>query len=427
MTPSLEEIIERVRQSPSLVAVDDYEIAIQRVTSHASHFENGVDCATRESSHVWMSLRVIHRKQPGKAAMFVSSPAEASTLVALALEASKSTTADPWFRFPLWRPGLGGTLPGARPRSPLPKATELSRPTGIDADEIYEITSIETKLARKLERSALSFETEEHSVRLQVAFASESGPVLLRDFRAAGLPLDNRGEWLANLIAQGVEQARARPWKLERPQNVLFRPGAVVAVLRAIAPHFFADEPGRADTASRARSFPDPLTIVDDGAPRAGTLVAPFDLEGTPSQRTSLIEKGVVTGLLFDTYHATRENRLSTGNWRRPVDSPYPRIGVTQLLLEPRATSLESLVADLGEGVVLESIDPAVVTGGWISGLGRGWHVSSGRPLAPVFGVPVDWAAADALRSIVSIGNDLDYFGSFAAPSILCRNLPKGS
>lgn len=430
MTAFLEDIVERVKQSPSLVVVDDYELAIEKVASQAVHFESGIRAASRESSHVWMSLRVIHRKQPGKAILFASSPADAAMLISLALESSKSTMPDPWFRFPIWRSGGSSVVPReVRSRSSLPSASATDCASGFDVDEIYEVAAIETRLVRKHERSAFSHEREEHSARLQVSFPSGGGFASLRDFRAQGVPLESGRKWLAQLVAQSLEQSRAVVWNGAPPGQALLRPSVVASLLRAVAPTFFADalEGGKGRSLSRSRIFPEVVTLVDDGCLRGGVHFTPFDLEGTSSQRTALIEKGCVTGALFDTYHATRENRLSTGNWRRPVDSPYPRIGVTQLILEPQAESVEGMVRELGTGVVIESLDPVAVESGRIVGLGRGWRVDSGCPVAPVSSIPVDWAAQDVLRSITCVGNDLNYFGCYGAPSILCRNLPKGS
>lgn len=59
------------------------------------------------------------------------------------------------------------------------------------------------------------------------------------------------------------------------------------------------------------------VSIVDDGTLPEGIGTSKFDDEGVPKQKTSIIEKGTLTNILYDNYTAKHEKRGSTGNASR--------------------------------------------------------------------------------------------------------------
>src|SRR5262249_52239050 len=70
------------------------------------------------------------------------------------------------------------------------------------------------------------------------------------------------------------------------------------------------------------RIGPDSVTVVDDGTLSEGLGSKPFDGEGLPTRRTVVVDRGVLTNYLFDTYSARKLNSRSTGNASRSVGSP---------------------------------------------------------------------------------------------------------
>ena len=60
----------------------------------------------------------------------------------------------------------------------------------------------------------------------------------------------------------------------------------------------------------------------------------PYDDEGTASQRTLLVEDGILVGYLYDRLNAMRMNAVSTGNGRRESyrHKPIPRMSNTMIL-----------------------------------------------------------------------------------------------
>jgi hypothetical protein len=66
------------------------------------------------------------------------------------------------------------------------------------------------------------------------------------------------------------------------------------------------------------------VTVYDDGTLPSALGSKPFDGEGLPTRRTPVIERGVLTNYLFDTYSARKMQSRSTGNAARSVaDSPH--------------------------------------------------------------------------------------------------------
>ena len=75
------------------------------------------------------------------------------------------------------------------------------------------------------------------------------------------------------------------------------------------------------------------ITVVDDGTLRGGFGTMPFDGEGLPARRTTIIEQGVLKNYLLNTYTARKLNMQSTGNASRGL-AGNPGIGAGNLFLE---------------------------------------------------------------------------------------------
>ncbi|HZJ09087.1 MAG TPA: TldD/PmbA family protein [Trueperaceae bacterium] len=78
----------------------------------------------------------------------------------------------------------------------------------------------------------------------------------------------------------------------------------------------------------------DSITLVDDALLEDGLASRPFDSEGTPSQRLTLIEDGVLRSFLHNTDTASRTGQSTTGHAKRSYSSTLA-VGPTNLLLLP--------------------------------------------------------------------------------------------
>ncbi len=146
-----------------------------------------------------------------------------------------------------------------------------------------------------------------------------------------------------------------------------FPPGRYVAVLEEVAVadllHFLASLGLSAQAVQEGRSFavgkmgqrvcgPN-LTLWDDAADPRG-LALPFDGEGVPAQRLSLIEGGILCGLAYDSRTAAKEGRASTGHAPSPIaEFPSSWPVPTHLFVAPGSTPRQELIAGVEKGVLV--------------------------------------------------------------------------
>jgi PmbA protein len=162
------------------------------------------------------------------------------------------------------------------------------------------------------------------------------------------------------------------------------------------------------------------VTLVDDGTYPSGVRTAPFDGEGVPTQRTVLIESGVLKDYLYDTYTAHREGKKSTGNAVRSSFKSTPTVGTSNFYLEPGPYSPAELVGSVEEGFyVLEVLGMHTanpISGDFSVGAVGVW-IERGVPARPVRGVVIAGNIKELLTSIDAVGNDLRFFGGRGAPT----------
>lgn len=98
----------------------------------------------------------------------------------------------------------------------------------------------------------------------------------------------------------------------------------------------------------------DVLTLVDEGQQIGSSGYCPFDDEGFPSQRTTLIEKGILKGRLHSQHTAAVFNEAPTGN-ARAINFEYePLVRMTNTVVEAGEESVESLLAPIKEGLFIK-------------------------------------------------------------------------
>lgn len=103
------------------------------------------------------------------------------------------------------------------------------------------------------------------------------------------------------------------------------------------------------------------LTISDNGLSDKGLLSSIVDDEGVPSQKTSILEKGVLRSYIFDSYNANQLEMQSTGNGIRRVarelagrfSSPAVCAGTT-MEVKPSSKSVDDIIGEIKRGVYVE-------------------------------------------------------------------------
>jgi PmbA protein len=166
------------------------------------------------------------------------------------------------------------------------------------------------------------------------------------------------------------------------------------------------------------------LTIVDDntmllrtGAGGFGT--SPFDGEGLPSQRTVVVEEGVLRSYLLNTYTARKLGLKSTHNASRGL-AGTPGIGCGNLYLEPGMLTADEIIRDIPAGLYVTGLmgfGTNIVTGDYSRGATGLW-IENGQLTHAVEEVTIAGNLAEMLMHVNAIGNDLDFRGAVASPTL---------
>jgi PmbA protein len=161
------------------------------------------------------------------------------------------------------------------------------------------------------------------------------------------------------------------------------------------------------------------ITIVDDGTVPGGFGSEPFDGEGVPTRRTVVIENGVFKSYLLNNYTAKKLGLKSTGNASRGL-AGTPGIGSGNFYLEKGERTPQQIIGDIKQGLyVFQFLGFGVnmVTGDFSRGVSGLW-IENGELTYPVEEVTVAGNLKDMLNNISEIGNDLEFRGSTASPTL---------
>ncbi len=166
------------------------------------------------------------------------------------------------------------------------------------------------------------------------------------------------------------------------------------------------------------------VTIVDDNTMLlpsgvGGFGTSPFDDEGLASQRTVVVENGMLRNYLLNTYTARKLGMKSTHNAARGL-AGAPGIGCGNLFLEPGALTPEEIIAEIPAGLYVTGLmgfGTNLVTGDYSRGATGLW-IENGQLTYAVEEVTIAGNLAEMLRNVTAIGNDLIFRGSVASPTL---------
>jgi TldD protein len=151
------------------------------------------------------------------------------------------------------------------------------------------------------------------------------------------------------------------------------------------------------------------LTAYDDGRMPGEWGSDAIDDEGTPTQRTRVIEDGRLVGFLYDRQSADRDHVASTGNGRRENFRHLPIPRMTNTYIAPGEADPEAIIGEVEKGFYAVSfaggqVDPA--TGDFVFGVNEGYLIEGGKVTRPCRGATLVGNCLDALAAIDAIGND---------------------
>jgi PmbA protein len=161
------------------------------------------------------------------------------------------------------------------------------------------------------------------------------------------------------------------------------------------------------------------MTVIDDGTIPGGFGTSPFDSEGLPSRRTVVIENGELKSYLLNCYTARKLGMKSTGNASRAL-AGTPGIGSGNFFLQPGTRTPKEIIGDIKEGLLVTEFlgfGVNLVTGDFSRGASGMW-IENGELAYPVEEITVAGNLKDMLNNIAEIGNDLEFRGSLACPTL---------
>lgn len=231
---------------------------------------------------------------------------------------------------------------------------------------------------------------------------------------------------VAKAAADAVERA-TRLLGATKPRSehltVVFEPRITAALLAILAGpldgesvlkgrSLFADRLGQAVASSA-------LTLVDDPTDAEAFGATPVDAEGLATRRNVLVDGGVLSQFLYATYAGRRAGVASTASAVRAGYKSPPGTGARALLAVPGTASPEEIYAEVGEGLLVQSVSGLhsgvnPVSGDFSVGA-EGIRIRRGSLAEPVREVNVASTLQRMLQDVVAVGSDLERLPGAAA------------
>jgi len=154
------------------------------------------------------------------------------------------------------------------------------------------------------------------------------------------------------------------------------------------------------------------ITVVDDPTLPQKRGAYAFDDEGVVSQRTLLVEKGILKSYLYDRLSAFKDSIPSTGNGRRESYQlkPIPRMSNTLIL--PGETKPEEIIRSVEKGLFVKKMGGGqvnTVNGDFVFEVSEGYLIEKGSIGEPVRGAMLIGNGPQVLKEIDMVGDDLGF------------------
>jgi len=154
------------------------------------------------------------------------------------------------------------------------------------------------------------------------------------------------------------------------------------------------------------------VTVVDDGTLPGRFGSFRFDDEGHPAQKTVLIDKGVLSGFMYDHITAVKDGAEPTGNGRRQSfqHRPIPRMSTTYLA--SGESSPAEIIRETKSGLLVRRMGGGQVNttnGDFVFDVPEGYLIEDGEVTAPVRGATLTGNGPDVLNQIDLVGSDFGF------------------
>jgi len=150
------------------------------------------------------------------------------------------------------------------------------------------------------------------------------------------------------------------------------------------------------------------VTVYDDGTVEGAFGSFKYDDEGVPTQKTLLIKKGELVGLMHNRETAHKFNAEPTGNARAEDFRLEPIIRMRNTYLAPGNSTLEELIEDIDFGYYLKSFrgGQANLDGTFQVGIQEAYEIVKGQLGVPVRNASISGNTLETLHKVDAVGRD---------------------
>jgi PmbA protein len=251
-------------------------------------------------------------------------------------------------------------------------------------------------------------------------------------FGSARMP--DAGEMIDNLAARIEQLMEWRDTVCTAPTGripVIYSPYAAAALLTPLlsgangTPVYLGTSPLAGRQGEKA--FDEKLNIFDDGTLDGRPASRPFDAEGMPKRRFSIVDQGVIRDFVLDLRTAAKAGLFSSACARRGTFSP-PTPQRSNLVVGEGESSLKEMMAGIREGILLESLlgvgQGNVLSGAFSNPVATAFKIENGEIAGRVKNVSVAGNVYECLKEIAAIGREGVWaFPGFYSPCIRLDNL----
>ncbi|MBI2934103.1 MAG: TldD/PmbA family protein [Chloroflexi bacterium] len=345
-------------------------------------------------------------------------------------------------------------LPGPQP---LPETqvmdknitgVSLERMIGIGEEVISRVTShtpallVEGRVGKSISTVRLinsrgaesSYSKSVMTVMMEGTLVKDTDLLFVEEMDVSCRPISG-GRHISDSMIEQLERSRETASVASGKLPVVFLPRAVAgSMLFALAQAFngrvvfqgaspVANKLGQKVFDKKVKIWDDPTIAFRPGS-------RPFDDEGMPSQRNSLIEDGVVSHFIYDLQTAGLAKTKSTGNGSR-MGGGVPAPAISALVIQEGDVAVNDLIGDINEGLVVDSLmgaEQGNTLGGDFSGnVLLGFKVENGKLVGRVKDTMVSGNIYDILQDI-TLANDARWIGGMLrSPSIFLPRLAVSS
>ena len=153
------------------------------------------------------------------------------------------------------------------------------------------------------------------------------------------------------------------------------------------------------------------VTAVDDGTIENGWGSGNIDDEGNPTQRTILIENGILKSYLVDNFNGRRMGIKGNGATRRESYQYEPTSRMSNTFIVGGKSTTEEIIAETEYGLYAKSLGGGSVnptTGDFNFAVLEGYLIENGKITKPVKGATLIGNGAEVLLKIDRVGNNLE-------------------